>query len=73
MDDGGSGKRGYGRLLSEWVHQNCSDSVMTNDQRLDYNIRQLGLAGAVEFELKISGITAASDTRSARRTKMIEK
>jgi len=52
FDDGGSGKRGYGRLLSEWAHQNCSDSVMTNDQRLDYNIRQLGLAGAVKFELK---------------------
>jgi hypothetical protein len=38
FDDGGSGKRGYGRLLSEWVHQNCSDSVMTEDQRLLYNI-----------------------------------
>ena len=64
FDDGGSGKRGYGRLLSEWVHQNCSDSVMTEDQRLLYNIQQLG---ALEFELQFQKV-------NARRTpEMIEE
>jgi len=62
MDDGG-----YGRLLSEWVHQNCSDSVMTEDQRLLYNIQQLGAAGAIDFELQFQKM-------NARRTpEMIEE
>ena len=67
MDDGGSGKRGYGRLLSEWVHQNCSDSVMTEDQRLLYNIQQLGAAGAIEFELQFQKVNAC------RTPEMIEE
>ena len=58
FDDGGSGKRGYGRLLSEWMHQNCSDSVMTEEQRLLYNIQQLGAAGAIEFELQFQKVNA---------------
>jgi len=58
---------GYGRLLSEWVHQNCSDSVMTEDQRLLYNIQQLGAAGAIDFELQFQKM-------NARRTpEMIEE
>ena len=67
FDAGGSGKRGYGHLLSEWVHQNCSDSVMTEDQRLLYNIQQLGAAGAIDFELQFQKM-------NARRTpEMIEE
>ena len=69
MDDGGSGKRGYGRLLSEWVHQNCSDSVMTEEQRLLYNINQLGAAGAIVFELQFQKVNArmTEEAREERR------
>ena len=69
MDDGGSGKRGYGRLLSEWVHQNCSDSVMTEEQRLLYNINQLGAAGAIEFELQFQKVNTrmTQEAREERR------
>ena len=69
FDDGDSGKRGYGRLLSEWVHQNCSDSVMTEEQRLLYNINQLGAAGAIEFELQFQKVNArmTEEAREERR------
>jgi len=69
FDDGGSGKRGYGRLLSERVHQNCSDSVMTEEQRLLYNIQQLGAAGAIEFELQFQKVNArmTPEAREERR------
>ena len=72
MDDGGSGKRGYGRLLSEWVHQNCSDSVMTEEQRLLYNIQQLGAAGAIEFELQFQKVNARM-TDAAREERRLIK
>jgi hypothetical protein len=69
FDDGGSGKCGYGRLLSERVHQNCSDSVMTEEQRLLYNIQQLGAAGAIEFELQFQKVNArmTPEAREERR------
>ena len=64
MDDGGSG-----RLLSEWVHQNCSDSVMTEEQRLLYNQHHLGIDGAAAFELQYqqSRVRMTPEAREERR------
>ena len=73
FDDGGSGKRGFGNLLSEWQHQRRnSDSVMTEEQRLLYNIQQLGAAGAIEFELQFQKVNARM-TDAAREERRLIK
>jgi hypothetical protein len=53
--------RGGGASLANWANSHWYDSVMTEEQRLAYNIQQLGENGAAAFELKYQASTSQSE------------
>jgi len=44
------GKPQFGPPLADFANTNWQAALMTEEQRLAYNVRQLGVTGAAEYE-----------------------